>query len=59
MAFGTAAAVAGVWISYETDTPSGGTIVLTAIAVFVLVAAATSLRRPHARSSSHVHAVRR
>jgi zinc transport system permease protein len=59
MAFGTAAAVAGVWISYETDTPSGGTIVLTAIAVFVLVAAATSLRRPHARSSRHVHAVRR
>jgi zinc transport system permease protein len=46
MVLGVAEAVTGVWISFETDTPSGGSIVLTAIAVFVLVAPAASVLRP-------------
>lgn len=46
MALGVAEAVTGVWISFRTDTPSGGTIVLTAIAVFVLVAPAAAVVRP-------------
>ena len=51
MALGVAEAVGGVAISYETDTPSGGTIVLTAIGAFLVVALATALlpaRRPRA-----------
>lgn len=44
MALGVVESVVGVWVSYETDTPSGGTIVLTAIAAFVLVATAAALR---------------
>ncbi len=59
MALGTASAVVGVWISYETDSPSGGTIVLTAIGAFILVATAGAVRRPHPRDDRHVHAVRR
>jgi zinc transport system permease protein len=35
---GVAESVIGIWVSYETDTPSGGTIVLAAIATFLLVA---------------------
>jgi zinc transport system permease protein len=42
---GVAEAVTGIWISYETDTPSGGTIVLAAIAAFLLVATASTGRR--------------
>lgn len=49
MVLGVAEAVVGVWISFHTDTPSGGTIVLTAIAAFVVAATASSLRRPVAR----------
>jgi zinc transport system permease protein len=45
MAFGVAAAIAGVASSYQLDTPSGGTIVLFAIAAFVLVALGSSLVR--------------
>jgi len=45
VALGVIESVAGIWISYETDTPSGGTIVLTAIATFLLVAAANGGRR--------------
>ena len=41
-----------MWISFETDTPSGGTIVLTAIGVFVLVATAGAVRRPRPRISA-------
>jgi len=37
-------AVAGVLTSFSADTPSGGTIVLFAIGVFVVVAAGTALR---------------
>jgi len=42
---GVAAAVAGVAISYYADTPSGGTIVLAAIAAFALVTLSTWLVR--------------
>jgi zinc transport system permease protein len=45
VALGVVESVAGIWISYETDTPSGGTIVLTAIAVFLLIAAASESRQ--------------
>ena len=41
---GVVAAVGGVAVSYHADTPSGGTIVLLAIAAFALVAAATGVR---------------
>jgi zinc transport system permease protein len=44
MVLGVVEAVAGVWISYETDTPSGGTIVLTAIGAFVALAAVDAVR---------------
>jgi zinc transport system permease protein len=42
---GTVESVAGIWISYETDTPSGGTIVLAAIAMFLLMATASGARQ--------------
>jgi zinc transport system permease protein len=42
---GVVAAVGGVALSYSADTPSGGTIVLCAIATFVLVALCTGLGR--------------
>jgi zinc transport system permease protein len=41
---GITVSVAGVATSFYTDTPSGGTIVLIAVGVFVLVAAATATR---------------
>ena len=44
VALGVAASVSGVTISYYADTPSGGTIVLVAIAAFAVVSAATALR---------------
>ena len=43
-AIGVAVSVAGVSTSFYADTPSGGTIVLFAIGLFVLVAGATGLR---------------
>jgi len=54
MALGTASAVVGVWLSYETDSPSGGTIVLTAIGAFLLVATAGAVRRPRHRDLRRV-----
>jgi zinc transport system permease protein len=57
MALGVLEAVAGVTISFHTDTPSGGTIVLTAIGVFVL-AAAVSAVRPRRPGATRVPAVR-
>ena len=42
--FGTVVSVLGVGTSYYVDTPSGGTIVLLAIAVFVLVAVGAAMR---------------
>jgi zinc transport system permease protein len=41
---GVAVSIAGVTTSYYQNTPSGGTIVLFAIGLFVLVAAVTGLR---------------
>lgn len=45
LAIGLGCAVVGVSSSYYTNTPSGGSIVLTAIALFALVAAITGTRR--------------
>jgi zinc transport system permease protein len=45
VALGVAESVTGIWISYETDTPSGGTIVLVAIAAFLLMAMGSAARR--------------
>lgn len=58
MALGVVEAVGGVAISYETDTPSGGTIVLTAIAAFLVVAVVTALLPSRPRGPAGVHAVR-
>jgi zinc transport system permease protein len=44
MVVGVAVAVAGVSTSFYTDTPSGGTIVLFAIGVFIVVAIGTAIR---------------
>jgi zinc transport system permease protein len=44
VALGLVEAVVGVWVAYETDTPSGGTVVMTAIGVFLVVALGRSLR---------------
>lgn len=41
---GTLASVSGVGVSFYADTPSGGTIVLLAIAAFLLVSGATAAR---------------
>ncbi|MEZ5181816.1 MAG: metal ABC transporter permease [Acidimicrobiales bacterium] len=49
-AIGVLASVAGVVTSYYADTPSGGTIVLAAIAIFVLALGATALRSRLARA---------
>ena len=53
-AIGVAVSVAGVTTSYYQDTPSGGTIVLFAIGLFVLVAAGAGWRerRRQARPST-------
>ncbi len=58
--FGVVAAVGGVMTSYRLDTASGGTIVLLAIAIFVvamLVAAGVRLvgRLRHRRAERHPH----
>jgi zinc transport system permease protein len=45
MALGVGVAVAGVVTSFHADTPSGGTIVVLAIAVFVVALAAAGVRR--------------
>lgn len=57
---GVLASVGGVVISYFADTPSGGTIVLLAIAMFVLTSIGTATaarirRRRHARAEAHAH----
>lgn len=41
---GVAVAIAGVWVSYYADTPSGGTIVVLAIAVFLVATLGVWLR---------------
>jgi zinc transport system permease protein len=45
MAIGLAAAGGGVWLSAETDTSPGATIVLVAIALFVGIVVAAGIRR--------------
>ena len=57
---GVVCAVSGVVVSYEADTPSGGTIVVLAIGVFILVSVGRSLgtalrARRHARAELHPH----
>ncbi len=57
---GVTSSVGGVLLSYEAETPSGGTIVLVAIAGFLLVSAAESVRgrlrrAAHARAEVHAH----
>lgn len=47
---GVAASVAGVAVSYHADTPSGGTIVLLAIAAFAVVATGATIRDRLARA---------
>lgn len=49
IAIGACVSVAGVVLAYQFDTPSGGTIVLLAIAVFVGVLATGGVRRAAAR----------
>lgn len=55
MAIGVVCSVSGVWASYYLGTPSGGTIVLLAIAVFVTVATAVAVRRRLTRGAVVVH----
>lgn len=59
MAIGLTVSVGGVTASYYLDTPSGGTIVLFAIGLFVLTAAGTAIRaayrRPHPEAEEHIH----
>lgn len=57
---GVASSVGGVLLSYEVETPSGGTIVLVAIGTFLAVSAATMVRdrlrrAAHARAEAHDH----
>lgn len=59
MVTGVVVSVGGVVVSYHADLPSGGTIVLAAIAVFLLAVAgsgvAAALRRPHVEAEEHLH----
>lgn len=57
---GTVSSVGGVWVSYYLGTPSGGTIVLLAIALFLLVTAGGALvtraaRARHVLAERHEH----
>ena len=57
---GVVSAVGGVLLSYEAETPSGGTIVLVAIGLFLLVSLAAVVRdrvrrARHARAELHPH----
>lgn len=60
IAFGLAASVGGVLISYPLNTPSGGTIVSLSVALFIVVAFATTITRRlrarrHAQAERHEH----
>jgi zinc transport system permease protein len=60
IAFGLISSVGGVLLSYPLNTPSGGTIVLVAVALFVVVAIGTaiahrSLRQRHPVAERHDH----
>ena len=49
---GVIVSVSGVMVSYYADTPSGGTIVVLAIGVFVLLLVSVSVRRALARRAT-------
>jgi len=60
IAFGLVSSVGGVALSYPLDTPSGGTIVLLAVALFVVTAVVTSVLarvggRRHDVAETHAH----
>jgi zinc transport system permease protein len=60
MALGLVSAVGGVLVSYPLNTPSGGTIVLFAVGLFVVIAVAMSVRerlraRRHDMAERHDH----
>ncbi len=60
VAIGLISSVGGVIVSYAADTPSGGTIVLLAIGLFLLsslvaTASATLRARAHRRAEAHPH----
>ena len=60
MGIGVVVSVAGVTLSFFANTPSGGTIVLLAIALFAITVAGTSImrrlsRQRHAPSEDHPH----
>ncbi|MDN5790068.1 MAG: metal ABC transporter permease [Micrococcales bacterium] len=62
MVIGLACAVGGVMVSYPLNTPSGGTIVLVAIGIFILASLGTSIaawlrRGGHSMSEPHEPAV--
>lgn len=54
VAFGLVSAVGGVAVSYPLNTPSGGTIVLVAVAIFIVTAAVAAIIT---RVGQHRHAV--
>ncbi|WP_020142559.1 metal ABC transporter permease [Terracoccus sp. 273MFTsu3.1] len=60
IAFGLVSSVGGVALSYPLDTPSGGTIVLLAVALFVVTALVTGVMarvggRRHDVAETHAH----
>ncbi|HEY8456567.1 MAG TPA: metal ABC transporter permease [Actinopolymorphaceae bacterium] len=59
MLIGVAVSLGGVLFSYYGDTPSGATIVLAAICVFVIAAVGSgvlqAVRRPHREAEDHLH----
>lgn len=60
IAFGLVSSVGGVLVSYPMNTPSGGTIVLLAVGLFILVASGASVaqrlhRTRHDLAESHEH----
>jgi zinc transport system permease protein len=60
MAVGAVVSVGGVATSYYADTPSGGTIVLLAVALFVIAVLASAVRRAvrgngHDEAEDHLH----
>ncbi|MFC3806078.1 metal ABC transporter permease [Terrabacter sp. MAHUQ-38] len=60
IAFGLVSSVGGVALSYPLNTPSGGTIVLLAVGLFVVTAVVTSITsrlggRRHAVAETHPH----
>jgi zinc transport system permease protein len=60
VAVGLVSAVGGVFVSYPLDTPSGGTIVVLAVLIYVVTASGTAIagslrQRRHAIAEGHDH----